>query len=91
MASTRHELDFRLAVSSKMYHDFDDFLRLFLLTTSLTVSFLHTTKVLSLASAEKPQIRASPRIEIWQHATGASGLKTARQWPSGKGNISIMI
>lgn len=62
-----------------MYSDFEDFLRLFLLTTSLTVSFLHITRVLSLVSAAKPHTRASPLVDIWQQFTGASGLNTAKQ------------
>lgn len=50
--------------SSKMYNDFDDFLRLFRFMTSPTVSFLHKINVLSLNSAAKPQIKASPLMDI---------------------------
>lgn len=58
------ELDFLLGGSSKMYNDFEDFLRLLRLTMSLTVSFLHNTRVLNLISAANPQTSASPKIEI---------------------------
>lgn len=59
-----YELDFLLGGSSKMYKDLEDFLLLLRFNTSLTVSPLHTTRVLSLVSAAKPQTKASPRVEI---------------------------
>lgn len=62
-----------------MYDVLDAFLRLFRFRTSLTVSFLHITKVLSLVSAAKLQTRASPPMDIWQELIGASGLNTTKQ------------
>lgn len=89
MNNSIQELDFRLGGSSKMYNDFEDFRRLFLLTTSFTVSFLHITRVLSLVSPAKPHTSASPLVEIWQLLTGASGLNTAKQQPIEKKTIWV--